>query len=48
MDASDSLSVTLELLSRGYSEADIGKIWGENFLRVWREVERLRSVEGKG
>ena len=48
MDASDSVSVTLGLLSRGYSEADIGKIWGENFLRVWREVERLRSLEGEG
>ena len=47
MDASDSLSVTLGLLSRGYSEEDIAKIWGENFLRVWSEVERLRSAEGK-
>lgn len=39
-DASDSLNVTLGLLKRGYSESQIRKIWGGNFLRVWREVER--------
>jgi len=27
------------LLGRGYSEADVRKILGENLLRVWREVE---------
>jgi membrane dipeptidase len=31
-------NLTAELLRRGYSEADIRKIWGENFLRVFREV----------
>ena len=40
IDASDSLNVTLGLLKRGYSESQIRKIWGDNFLRVWREVER--------
>ena len=40
IDASDSLNVTLGLLKRGYSESQIRKIWGGNFLRVWREVER--------
>jgi membrane dipeptidase len=29
------------LLDRGYSEADIRKILGENLLRVWSEVEAL-------
>jgi len=29
-----------ELLKKGYSEADIRKICGENFLRVWARVER--------
>jgi membrane dipeptidase len=29
------------LLERGYSEEDIQKIWSDNFLRVWREVEQL-------
>ena len=40
IDTSDSLNVTLGLLKRGYSESQIRKIWGDNFLRVWREVER--------
>ena len=44
IDASDSLNVTLGLLQRGYSESQIRKIWGGNFLRVWREVERRGSV----
>ncbi|MCF7805950.1 MAG: dipeptidase [Candidatus Marinimicrobia bacterium] len=30
-----------ELLRRGYSEEDIRKIAGGNFLRVWREVESV-------
>ncbi|RON47141.1 pyoverdine-tailoring dipeptidase-like protein PvdM [Pseudomonas frederiksbergensis] len=34
-------NVTAELLSRGYSEADIAKLWGGNFLRVWDQVEKL-------
>ncbi len=35
-DASEALSVTRGLLERGYSAADIEKIWGRNFLRVFR------------
>jgi membrane dipeptidase len=31
--------LTAELLKRGYSEADVKKVIGENFLRVMREVE---------
>ena len=38
-DHSEALNVTVELLRRGYSEKDIRKIWGGNFLRVWRETE---------
>ncbi len=38
-DASDSLNVTIGLLERGYSEADIRKIWGGNFQRVFRAAE---------
>lgn len=45
---SDAPRVTLELLRRGYSQEQIEKIWGNNLLRVWREVEtvanRLRST----
>ncbi|MBI1179418.1 MAG: membrane dipeptidase [Alphaproteobacteria bacterium] len=38
-DASQAPNVTRELLKRGYSEADIAKLWGGNLLRVWRAVE---------
>lgn len=31
------------LLERGYSKADIKKILGENFLRVWEQVEQYAS-----
>jgi membrane dipeptidase len=42
-DASDALNVTRGLLERGYSEEDIAKIWGGNFLRVFRQVELKRA-----
>ena len=38
-DASEALNVTVELLKRGYSEDDIVKIWGGNFIRVWQAAE---------
>lgn len=38
-DASEALNVTAALIERGYSEADIKKIWGGNFLRVWRAAQ---------
>ena len=38
---SEALNVTRELVRRGYDEAQIQKIWGGNFLRVFREVEAL-------
>ena len=37
-DASEALNVTVGLLERGYSAADIEKIWGGNFVRVMREA----------
>ena len=43
-DASDALNVTVELLKRGYSEEDIVKIWGGNFIRVWREAEKAAKA----
>ncbi len=43
MDASETFNVTLELVRRGYSEEDIRKLWGGNFLRVWQEVERVAA-----
>ena len=42
-DASETLNVTLELVRRGYSEDEIGKLWGGNLLRVLREVELAAS-----
>ena len=40
-DASDSLNVTEGLIRRGYSDAEIEKIWGGNFLRVWSQAEQM-------
>lgn len=40
-DVGESAHVTAELLKRGYSEADIAKLWGGNFLRVWAKVQSL-------
>ncbi|WP_347901168.1 pyoverdine-tailoring dipeptidase-like protein PvdM [Pseudomonas purpurea] len=39
-DVSEGRNVTAELISRGYSEADIAKLWGGNFLRVWAVVQK--------
>ncbi|MFL1417056.1 pyoverdine-tailoring dipeptidase-like protein PvdM [Pseudomonas fildesensis] len=36
----DVRNVTAELIQRGYSEADIAKLWGGNFLRVWDQVQK--------
>ncbi|HPF60560.1 MAG TPA: dipeptidase [Gemmatimonadales bacterium] len=41
--AEESLNVTRELVRRGYSEADIAKIWGGNLLRVLAAVERVAA-----
>lgn len=38
-DVGETRNVTAELLSRGYSEADIAKLWGGNFLRVWEQAQ---------
>lgn len=39
-DAAQTPIITEELLSRGYSEEDIAKIWSGNLLRVWRAAEQ--------
>ena len=39
--SSDLLNYTYQLLARRYSEADIQKLWGGNFLRVMREAQRI-------
>ncbi|HEY5547160.1 MAG TPA: dipeptidase [Gemmatimonadaceae bacterium] len=40
-DASETFNVTLELMKRGYTEEQIGKIWSGNLLRVMEEVQRM-------
>lgn len=43
MDASQMKNLTIEMLRRGYTKADLEKIWGGNVMRVLAEVERLSS-----
>ena len=40
-DASELIHFTRQLLARRYSDEDIQKIWGGNFLRVMQEVQSL-------
>jgi membrane dipeptidase len=39
--AAEAFNVTLELVRRGYTEQQIGKLWSGNLLRVWGEVEQV-------
>jgi membrane dipeptidase len=39
--AAETFNVTLELVRRGYTEEQIGKIWSGNLLRVWGDVEKV-------
>ena len=52
-DVSMLPNITYELLKRGYSEKDIRKILGENFLRVFAAAERVarnssKNISGEG
>ena len=40
-EAGEAFNVTLELVRRGYTEAQITKLWGGNLLRVMHEVETV-------
>ena len=42
-DASETFNVTLELVSRGYTEREIGMLWSGNLLRVLDEVQRVAA-----
>jgi len=46
-DVSQMPNITRELLKRAYSKKDIGKIWGLNFLRVFREVEKVAGTRNE-
>ncbi|HEY3743526.1 MAG TPA: membrane dipeptidase [Bryobacteraceae bacterium] len=39
--AAEAFNVTLELVRRGYTEAQIGKLWSGNLLRVWGDVDKV-------
>lgn len=43
-DASDTISFTRMLLARHYSDADIEKIMGGNFIRVMKAVQQSRTA----
>jgi len=46
--AAEAFNVTLELVRRGYTEEQIGKLWSGNLLRVWGEVEKVsRQIQKK-
>lgn len=46
-DSSEMINFTLQLLRRKFSEEDIAKIWGGNWLRVMRLVQSVKQNIGK-
>jgi len=44
-DASEVINFTRRLLREKFSEKDIEKIWGGNFLRVMRQVQTVGSIK---
>ena len=52
-DIAQLSNITYELLRRGYSERDIRKVLGDNFLRAFAEAECVarttsRTISGEG
>ncbi len=43
LDASQLPAITAELIQRGYTQADLQKIWGGNTLRVWRDIKKAAA-----
>ncbi len=41
LDVSQMENITRELVRRGYTEKEIAKIWGGNFLRVWKSARAI-------
>lgn len=41
--SNELINITMLLLKEGYSETDISRIWGGNFLRVMRQVQSARQ-----
>ena len=46
-DISKLPNITYELLKRGYTERDVRKILGDNFLRAFAEVERVAQTSSR-
>ena len=46
-DSSEMINFTQQLLRRKYSERDIEKIWGGNWLRVMSEVQKFPDKEAR-
>ena len=46
-DISKLPNITYELLKRGYSEKDVKKVLGDNFMRAFAEVERVAQASSK-
>ncbi|MEM9001285.1 MAG: dipeptidase [Bacteroidota bacterium] len=40
-DATEVMNITIALVKRGYTEAEIEKIWGGNLIRVFKEVQAV-------
>ena len=48
-DASETFNVTLELVSRGYTEDQIAQLWSGNLLRVLDKVQRVAAeIQAEG
>jgi membrane dipeptidase len=46
MNAREAPHLTAELTRRGYGRAELGKIWGGNFLRLLRRAEACAAEAG--
>jgi membrane dipeptidase len=44
-NVAETKNVTAELIQRGYSDQDIAKLWGGNFLRVWEQVQKHAQAQ---
>lgn len=43
-DVSEMPNITAEMLKRGYTKKEIEKVWGGNFFRVFKEVEKIAQT----
>ena len=44
-DCSKMKDITIEMLKRGYTPEELGKFWGGNLLRVWKEVQNCTKMQ---